>query len=136
MTPREGFKYGFLLRCAEEGLTAKQAEARAARGLEKRGAGMLGSFLGGLGGGAASAITSAPQWIPKLGLGVLGAGALATGLGGYALGKMQEGDVDPEEVQREELINAYRTQAELARRKEIMDAVTAAQPRPRSRHGI
>lgn len=49
---------------------------------------------------------------------------------------MQEGDVDPEEIQREELISAYKTQSDLARRKAIMEAAQSAWPRPRSHHGI
>lgn len=140
MTPREGFKYGFLLRCAEEGLTAREAEARAARGLEKRAAGFWGSLAGSLGSGIANTATNVITGTPAFGAKWLGAGlgaaALGAGAGGYALGKLREGEIDPEEVQREELIAAYRTQAELARRKAIMDAVQQTQPRPRSHHGI
>ena len=66
----------------------------------------------------------------------LGAAALAGGWPGYGLAKMQEGDVDPEEVQREELITAYQTQTDLARRKAIMDAAQRTQSRPKSFHGI
>jgi hypothetical protein len=138
MTPREAFKYAFLLRCAEEGLTADEAEARAARGLEKQadGWGAAKDILGG----AKDVIMGAPSLAGRLlgsgaaigGVGAIGAGALT----GYGLAKMQEGDVDPQEVQREELIAAYRTQAELARRKAIMEAAIQAHPRPRSYHGI
>jgi hypothetical protein len=135
MTPREGFKYGFLLRCAEEGLTAQEAEERAARGLEKH-AGTIkdvvdvGTGLVSLGSGLTSKALS--YGIP---LGI-GAAALGGGLGGYGLAKMHEGDVDPEEIQRQELISAYHAQADLARRKAIMDAAQRMRPRPRSFHGI
>jgi hypothetical protein len=145
MTPKEAFKYAFLLRCAEEGLTADEAEARAARGLEKHaegglmdtfGKGLISNTLSGAKDFVMSAPGTVAGWagsgLGLAGLGLAGAGAL----GGYGLAKMQEGDVDPGEVQREELIAAYRTQAELARRKAIMDAVHRAQPRPRSYHGI
>lgn len=147
MTPREGFKYGFLLRCAEEGLTVKEAEARAARALEKNAAGFWGTTASGLGGiipgvvgGLANIVPEAAKSLvmasPTLALTGLGAAAVGTGVGGYMLGKSQESDIDPEEVQREELIAAYKTQTELARRKAIMDAIQQGQSRPRSRHGI
>jgi hypothetical protein len=138
MTPREGFKYGFLLRCAEEGLTADEAEARAARGLEKQAGGFdplsIASDVAKAGWGlgkwtAGKALT----WGVPLGL---GAAALGGGGLGYGLAKLQEGDVDPEEIQREELISAYKTQADLARRKAIMDAAQRMRPRPKSYHGI
>jgi hypothetical protein len=140
MTPREGFKYGFLLRCAEEGLTADEAEARAARGLEKQAEGALGTMVGDAYSGLKTLIGGAPAFIAEhapaaVGLGALGAAGAGGGIG-YGLAKMQEGDVDPKEVQREELISAYRTQAELARRKAIMDAVQQMQPRSRSHYGI
>jgi hypothetical protein len=136
MTPREGFKYGFLLRCAEEGLTADEAEERAARGLEKRALdpwgmikdiGKAGLNLGQWGAGKALG------WGIPIGL---GAAALGGGGLGYGLAKLQEGDVDPEEIQRQELITAYQTQADLARRKAIMDAAQLTRPRPKFHQGI
>jgi hypothetical protein len=145
MTPREGFKYGFLLRCAEEGLTAAEAEARAARGLAKRADfnPFEHAFKGGLN-AIGNAITGVPAAAGQLAGSVLSSGAAAGGiaaaLGGAGIGaglaKLQEGDVDPEEIQREELIATYRAQAELARRRAIMDAALAVAPRPRSFHGI
>jgi hypothetical protein len=119
MTPREGFKFGFLLRCAEEGLTAAEAQERAARAEKRAG---VGGTLWDLG-------------TKGLVLGAAGVAGLG-GLGGYGLAKMQEGEVDPAEIQRQELIDAYTSQAELARRKAIMSAARNARPRPRSRHGI
>jgi hypothetical protein len=141
MTPREGFKYGFLLRCAEEGLTIEESEARAARALEKQAESNILNTVGGdIYSGLKGLVGGAPGFIaehaPKIiGLGALGAAGIG-GLTGYGLAKMQEGDVDPKEVQREELIQAYQTQADLARRKSIMEAAMMTQPRPRSHHGI
>jgi hypothetical protein len=141
MTPREGFKYGFLLRCAEEGLTAEQAEVRAACGLEKRANGFLMDMAKDIGkkviSTAGDVITGVPTWALTTGVPIgLGAAALGAGGIGYGIGKMREGDIDPQDVQREELIATYNTQADLARRKAIMDAALAAQPRPRSFHKI
>ena len=137
MTPREGFKYGFLLRCAEEGLTVKQAEVRATRALEKHGGFDAWDTAVSIGGGlkdlALGGAGKALSWGIPLGIGTAaGAGAL----GGYGLAKLREGDTDPEEVQRQELIAAYRNQAELARRKAIMDAAQRMQARPKSHFGI
>jgi hypothetical protein len=135
MTPKEAFKFAFLLRCAEEGLTVEQAQERAARGLEKD-AGEISDVMNTLAGWGGNALgwggTALKYGIP------LGVGAAALGGAGIgALGaKLQEGDVDPAEVQREELISAYHTQADLARRKTIMDAAQRLRPRPRSHVGI
>jgi hypothetical protein len=127
MTPREGFKFGFLLRCAEEGLSVDEAQARAARGLEKQAFGL-------------SDLVKLPEAIGSLGGKVVLAGGLASALGGglagHALAKMQDDEADPAEIRRQELIDAYTTQAELAKRKAVMAAMHNAQPRPRSRHGI
>ena len=141
MTPREGFKYGFLLRCAEEGLTVEQAEKRAAKALEKQANyDFLGNVMTSAVGGAKDVIMAAPataaSWLGS-GVGLAGIGAATTGaLGGYGLAKMQEGDIDPAEIQREELISAYQMQAELARRKAIMEAAQRTTPRPKSHYGI
>jgi hypothetical protein len=147
MTPQEGFKFGFLFRCAEEGLSLDETQQRAVAVLEKRGgifwspgAARLALAASEKRGGALDLAAQAPGALWSLGtkglmlggLGIAGAG----GLGGYALAKMREGDVDPAEIRRQELIDTYNTQAELARRKAIMAAARSAQPRPRSRHGI
>lgn len=114
MTPREGFKFGFLYRCAEEGLTPAEAFDRARRGLEKRAnPGLLGQGIGAAWGGLKT----------LGGLGVLGAVGVPAVLGagtGLALANAQEKDVDPEEVRRQELISAYRFHADQARRRAMM----------------
>lgn len=102
MTPREAFKTGFLLRCAEQGLDADQISSAVDLAIEKVAAsdkspGLLGG-LQSLGGWGLAASAAA------------GAGA------GYLTAKATEPDVDPEYYKQIELINALKQQTEHARR--------------------
>lgn len=118
MTPREGFKFGFLYRCAEEGLTVEEAYDRARLLLEKR---AILNPLPALWGGAKT-------------LGALGmAGAVAVpavaGAGiGLGLANAREHDVDPDEVRRQELIAALNFHADQARRRTLMKNYRAGGP--------
>ncbi len=105
LTKQQNFRLGFLLRCAEEGLAP--AEIRERVKLAK-----------------ASGWSSLGDAIKAYGLFPfqLAAGGIATaGLGGagigYGLAKMQDEQVDPEEAKQQELIAAYKMQAERARRR-------------------
>lgn len=109
MTPREGFKFGFYYRCAEEGLTAEQARERARLALEKSAFDAPGLAWDGLKGLGALGMVGAVG-IPA----VAGAGV------GLGLAKAQEQDVDPEEVRRQELISALRFHTDQARRRTAM----------------
>lgn len=116
MTPQENFRLGFLLRCAEEGCSPAEIEQRVklafiVRGLEKK-ANTPGTLraLWDLGG----AYGMAPLHTAAIGIG--GAGLLGAGLG-YGAAKVQEEQVDPEEAKRQELIAAYKMQADRARRR-------------------
>lgn len=102
MTPREAFKTGFLLRCAEQGLGIDEIDTVVDRALEKLAVGDKGpSFLGGL------------QSLGGWGL----AASAAAGAGtGYLAAKATEPDVDPEYYKQIELINALKQQTEHARR--------------------
>jgi hypothetical protein len=115
MTPREGFRFGFYYRCAEEGLDAAGARDRAGRALEKQ-ADDKGWWpaIKGIGGG----IGGIGKHLVGLGLlaGVGGPIALGTGVG-LGLANAQEQDIDPEEVRRQELIAAYNFHADQARQR-------------------
>jgi hypothetical protein len=128
MTPREGFRFGFLYRCAEEGLTAAEALDRARSGLEKR-AGLaagLGTAWEGL-----RSLGGVGKTLGGLGvLGLVGAPALAGAGIGLGLAKTQEHDVDPDEVRNQELISAYRFHAEQARRRALLKHYRAGGPAP------
>lgn len=128
MTPHDAFKLGFLLRCAEEGCTPDEIRGRVKTAtLLKQSAGpaitagtgigakMLAKFKG-LGKALPlwAGFTQLPYYATSLGL----AASAATGAGaGYGLAKLQNQDVDPEEAKRQELIAAYKLQAELARQR-------------------
>lgn len=117
LTPREAFRYGFLLRTAEEGLTPEETQLR----MQKAAATLLENVLGMAG---------------KAGLlGVLGTGLAGAGAG-YGLAKMQEGDVSAEDYQRQELIDAYRdASARLRQRTALRKTYLTPPPPPRLLQG-
>lgn len=106
LTPKENFRLGFLLRCAEEGLDADGIKERVKIAI-------AGGFLQSAG-NLAKLVGTLP--LHATGYGMAG-GAILGGAAGYGLAKMQNSDVDPEEAKRQELIAAYKLQADLARRR-------------------
>lgn len=109
LSRREAFKFGFLLRCADEGLTQEQTVERIK---------MANAQLAELEKHASiwQAATSVPKLLLSLGpWGLLG-GAGVGALGGIGLAKMTNKSVDPEEAKRQELIAAYQQQADRIRR--------------------
>ena len=114
MTRKEAFKFAFLYRCAEEGLTVAQAYERAQRGLEKRA--FLREALSTLGTGA--------KMLGGLGLAAgVGIPAVAGAGVGLGLANAQEHEVDPEEIRQQELIQALRFHAEQARQRAAMKKI-------------
>lgn len=106
LTPVEGFRYGVLLRCAEEGLDAAATEAR----IQKIASMQKVANLGGMAGSAFNA-AKALGWT-----GVLGSMA-AGGLTGYGAAKMQEGDVDADDYRKQDVIAALRAQTQQMRER-------------------
>lgn len=109
MTPREAFKFGFLYRCAEEGLSPAQAGARVARGLEKSAAGE--DAVASL---ASKVLPRMGQLTGEAGKGLLGLLPIIWGisgvggaLAGHTAAKMTGSELDPDEVKRREQIEAY-----------------------------
>lgn len=98
---RQSFKAGFLLRCAQEGLTHEETRQRVKEAAEK----LASDWLPSVGGALQTAIG-----VPV----ALGAGLGA--VGGYGLAKMREEDIDPEEAKTQELIAALKFYTENARR--------------------
>jgi hypothetical protein len=144
LTPRQAFKFGFLLRCADENLSEEETQGRIKLAMdrltwdgqpvpidaaiiereiaewEKQAA---GGIIGGLGQGlgAVGGLLKDLGWVGLLG----GAGAGA--LGGYSAARMTKKDVDPKEMKKQELIAAYKQQAERIRRQ--MAARSYRQPK-------
>lgn len=131
MTPVEAFTVGFLLKCAEDGLTPAQAEQRMER-FTKQAAdpGFMSRIVG--------AVTSAPGKLLGAGKAVANTGltglnyglkgltlaGLAGGgagvLGGYTLAQLNDDSISPDEVKNEELISEYRRAIQdLARRNQL-----------------
>lgn len=120
LTPKESFRLGFLLRCAEEGCSPAEIQdrvklAHVVRGLvlQEKQAVAPTSTLGALW-NLGSTVGMAPLHAAAIGIG--GAGLLGAGVG-YGAAKLQDEEVDPEEAKRQELIAAYKMQADRARRR-------------------
>ena len=126
LSPREQFKFAFLEKCAEQGLSADEMLDKAAAILEQTKksedswSDYLTNALKGLGVGYGGYLASQNPWIPAAALGVpLVGGALA----GRTLAKMQEpAEYDIDEIKRQETLDEYRKQTErLQREKRIRD---------------
>ena len=101
MDKRAAFKFNFLLKCAEAGLSpadAVEVARRAAGVQEKRAWSMLDNPLIGA---------------AVMGLGLAGAGGA---VGGHYLASLSEPTFDPEKVKRQEVIQALQQETERAKR--------------------
>ena len=96
LTAAEGFRYGVLLRCAEERLDEAATQDRITKiaGMCKVASvpAIAASGLGAL---------KSLGW-----LGILGSMGVGAG-GGYGLAKLQEGDVDADDYRKQDLMAAY-----------------------------
>lgn len=117
MTPQENFRLGFLMRCAEEGCTSEEVQERVKIASDHLNGTMVKSAIGNVAGSlwsAAKTIGYMPVHASALGI---AAAAGLGGVGGYGLAKLQSSDIDPEEAKQQELIAAYKLQAEMVRRR-------------------
>jgi hypothetical protein len=104
MTPRQCFKAAFLARCAADGLS--EAETVAAIATLEKSAGAVDWIKALPLAGAAGAVGDTVKLVGGLGL----AGSLVAGGGlGYLAARAREGNVDPEEIRKQELVAAYNT---------------------------
>jgi len=105
---RQAFKFGFLLRCADEGLTPEQTQVRVKEACDRLEQIKTANVLGGIGG--------IGKFLMNAGLLGLGGSAALGAAGGAGLASLMEEDADPEDVKRQELAAAYQQQAERIRR--------------------
>jgi len=114
LTARQAFQFGFLLKCAEDGLSPAQIEERLDAALEKQ---AFGETIG-------KAV--------DLAAGMGGLGLAAGGLGGaglgYMLGSATEPTVDADEIKKRELISVLQQYTERAKRHAA--PITYRQPQP------
>lgn len=116
LTPRQAFTFGFLLKCAELGLSEQEQHDILDRALK-------------VAAGPATSVWNLIKGVPYLGLAAgagIGAGA------GYVAAKATEPEVDPEEFKQWELIAALRQHADHARRAAQRLQLRGAPATPRS----
>jgi hypothetical protein len=104
LTRAQAYKYGFLLGCAERGLSPGEARTEAARLLGRAKQAGMEDYVGPMLLGLPAALT-------------LGAGGLGY-FGGHSAGRslryLTDQDVSAEELQKRELLDTYRTYADEA----------------------
>jgi hypothetical protein len=113
MTNQEAFKVGFLMKCAEHGLTAEETDMVIKRGaamVKLAGVGSVAAATAKAGGKAAGTIGSALLnklwWMGIVGPPVIG------GLTGYALSGAGSAPYDMEEAKRQEELAEYQRAAD------------------------
>lgn len=106
LTPVEGFRYGVLLRCAEEGLDPAATELRIQKIASMQKTANLSSLAGG-----ALGLAKQLGWAGVLGSMAVGAGT------GYGAAKLQEGDVDADDYRKQDVIAALRAQTQQMRER-------------------
>lgn len=134
MTPQDSFRFGFLLRCAEDGRSPQEVQAlvKMAVGPVAPAVATVLNFLPGPLKGllsGAKRVAEFPIYASAAGIGLSG---LLGGGAGYGLAKLQDKDVDPDEAKQQELIATLRMQADLARRRAAQHAYQSPVPRSRS----
>jgi hypothetical protein len=102
MDDHAAYRYGFLLRCAEEGLGPDEAQGRAK---------VAGMSLADLVKSVAGYGAMGAENIGGAGLAGLALAAGVGGGGGYMLQKITSPAFDPEDIRRRELIDAYNAAA-------------------------
>ena len=126
MTPKEEFRYAFMLKCAEAGLNIEETAEKATQLLhlleqpQEKVAGWLQDATG-----AASNL----GWGGLLTAATLGTGA------GYGLAKLQEGDVDVNDYRNQDLIAAYRAAAQQLRERNARRLQIRVPPKARRLFG-
>lgn len=133
LTKEQAFKVGFLLRCAQEGLTGEEMAQR----IKQAADGVVSSAMDMLGNLGAAALIVPP--IAATSVGLLG-GTISGGLHGAAKNTMSSAPT-PSEDPGQELVDMYQMtklkqlyerHAERARQRLKHLQQLAAQPRPRS----
>jgi hypothetical protein len=122
LTEKQAFKVGFLLRCADEGLTIEETHRRVKTGLEKQATPLLGPVLGSAVSGGTQMIKGLLGMVPGLSqaglVGLLGLPVAAGAGAGLAAAKMtSRGDDALDEAKRDEVVGEYQRLAEEAKRK-------------------
>lgn len=118
MTPREAFKFGFLLACADRGESGEQVQ----RCMAKAAALLKGAGLPGLGD-----VASAAQPLGNLAATAAVALPIMGGAGlGYLAHRAAVPEVDEDDIKKQELIEELKHYARRAREHQRVKALRAA----------
>jgi hypothetical protein len=109
MTPKEAFRYGFLLRCAEENLSPEEIAARVKTASTKQAENPLTAAVN-----AGKSLLSWGVGGPLVGGAVIGGGL------GYGLAHATNDVPDPADIKMQELMAAHRLYAEQLRQRRQM----------------
>lgn len=139
LTNREAFKFGFLLRCADENLSPEETQERikaAADHLHWDGqprveAAVVEQTLQAW--EKRSDVSGVLNFLRSSALGGIGAAAGVGALGGYGLAKATRSQVDPDEIKQQELVAAYKQQTDRIRRLMAARSYRQNQPPRRAR---
>lgn len=124
MSPQEAFKIGFLLSCADRGLTPEATHALVKEGLAKQALG-LGNVVGEM-------IEAPGRVLSAIGPTAINAGLLA-GIGipiaagagtGWAAAKLTDDDSNVDEAKTDEILAEYQRLTDQARRQTAMKQLT------------
>jgi hypothetical protein len=128
---KQAMKLGFLLKCAEAGMSLEQIESKLDVLLEKAAVVDMvgaGSALGQVAASGVGLGHGLLNTLKDIGMTTaVGAPILAGGLAGYGLGKWKSSE-DPETVKRQELSSEYLRLADEARRKALLRKMQIQNP--------
>jgi len=131
MDAAQAFRFGFLARCAEEGLSPAETLDRARSGLAFAKRAGIGNAAGALAGMAMSGIKGTPHVAATLFPWILGAGGVTAAALGAAAAKAQDADFDPDEAKRQELIDTLNFHTNQLHRRQLLRQHQAALPHMR-----
>jgi hypothetical protein len=116
MTEKEAYKIGFMLRCAEEGLTPVQTELRVKQASTMTKESQEGIGTGFIRGAAATASKGLMATLKSLGMLTIVAPPIIGATGGYMLANAKNDTFDIDEAKKdEELAEYYRAMDMLGR---------------------
>jgi hypothetical protein len=125
MSPPEAFKAGFLLGCADLGLSAAETHALVKRAIGPGAGKVIGEMIEAPG----RVLSSVGPAVLNAGLAAaIGLPVLAGGTAGWAAAKLRDDDTDVDAAKADELVAEYQRLADQARRQAAAKALALRPP--------